>query len=161
MWIRLCMKFEIHIIQEKLIKFRLRDGEKNASGNRPIVKRRNSWEEIQILKNYLSLETIDEFLKVFPEAEIHKSQITPKLIPYFVSVLALKRKKHSYTIFAVNAIFDLLNNPETTKLLEEKCNFTYIDLINLTGKYNVSNVVSHKKQGKPEKAVKKKRFFII
>ena len=65
-WIRLCMKYEIFILQEKLIRFRIRAGAKNASGNRPDTRIRDHYEKLQLLNNYRSISTAEEFIKYFP-----------------------------------------------------------------------------------------------
>ena len=46
MWIRICMRHDIWVIQEKLTVFRLLDHERNASGNRPEVRVRSAVENI-------------------------------------------------------------------------------------------------------------------
>lgn len=66
MWIRLCSRFDIHVLDVPLTRFRIRSGLKNASAARPEVLVRDVWERSQILRHYLELpESI--FEKVFPE----------------------------------------------------------------------------------------------
>ncbi len=52
-WIRLCMKYEIFIIPEDLVMFRVHAG--NISGQRPEAIVRDAWERTRILKHYLRL----------------------------------------------------------------------------------------------------------
>jgi len=66
MWMRLCRHFEIHVLPEPVLAFRIRDNQQNASAARPEVIIRDIWERRHILDNYLNLETGD-LLRVFPE----------------------------------------------------------------------------------------------
>jgi hypothetical protein len=54
MWVRVCSRYEIHILDERLVDFRIRDGERNASAARPEVLAREPWERLQILRHYLT-----------------------------------------------------------------------------------------------------------
>lgn len=66
MWIRLCMRHEIHIITEPLIAFRIREGQQNASAASPQNIRRDAWERAYILRHYLALDAPAQ-QAVFPE----------------------------------------------------------------------------------------------
>ena len=48
MWIRICMRHDIWVIQERLTMFRLLDYERNASGNRPVVRVRSAVENMLV-----------------------------------------------------------------------------------------------------------------
>lgn len=48
MWIRICLRHDIHVLQERLTFFRLLDRERNASGNRPEVRVRCTTENMLI-----------------------------------------------------------------------------------------------------------------
>lgn len=53
MWIRICLRHDIHVLQERLTFFRLLDRERNASGNRPEVRVRSTTENMLIaLKSF-------------------------------------------------------------------------------------------------------------
>src|SRR6185436_9200935 len=69
MWVRLCMKYEIHVLPEKLVRFRVREHELNTSGNRPETRIRWPFEFLQILNNYRSISSIEEIIKIFPAAQ--------------------------------------------------------------------------------------------
>ncbi len=133
LWIRLCMKYDINILPEKLIKFRIRKGGANASGNRPEVRVRTSWELTQILENFLAIKNIDEFVKIFPEAKKLGEPIEADLIPYYLAKMALNNKYAPYQIFAINTLHKLLAHSDIGKKIEEKFSFTYIDFIEITG----------------------------
>jgi len=55
MWIRICLRHDIHVLQERLTFFRLLDHDRNASGNRPEVRVRTMTENMLVcLKTFRS-----------------------------------------------------------------------------------------------------------
>jgi glycosyltransferase involved in cell wall biosynthesis len=137
MWIRLCMKYEIHILAHKLIYLRVHSN--NMSGNRLDVRLRGWYEYFQILHHYTKLEKIDDFLKIFP-AVTRKWLQTKGFIPSFVLAMAALEPEQAYNItrlFGLNLLFNLMNEPDSARQVEEIYNFTYKDFIALEGKYDV------------------------
>lgn len=148
MWIKVCLEHEIYIIQENLIKFRVRQGEKNASGNRPETVIRDSFETIQILKVYLNIKNVEDFMKIFPKAikEGEKAEKTKKeMIPFLIAMLALKKDSPLYRYLAIDTLYEIFRNKNIAKKIEKNYGFNYIDFIKLTGKYDLFNVL---KKGK-------------
>lgn len=141
-WIRLCMKYEIYIIPENLVKFRVRKDKANASGQRPESIIRTSWEFAHILKNYLKVNSVDILLKVFPEAAEYKD-IDSDSIPFVLAMLAWKTGSKSHQEFALDVLAEQLSNREIAKRLAANFGFRYIDFIGLTGRcdlYGIENV---------------------
>jgi glycosyltransferase involved in cell wall biosynthesis len=56
MWIRLCAEYEIHVLPERLTRFRVRENLQNASAARPEVLVRDDWERQYLLEHYRRLE---------------------------------------------------------------------------------------------------------
>ena len=138
-WIRLCMAYDIHIMQEPLIKFRLRAGNMNASASRPDTKNRNIFEGPQLLKNYFKLTNRDELLKVFPEAEKYGESFDEDMVPYLVSRVIIdddsnERISPLRYYFALNVIYEMLGNNEKRNKLLEYYGFDYAEFIKLSGK---------------------------
>jgi len=61
MWIRLCLRHEIHAMPKPVIRFRIRDGEAQASA--PSGASSHPWqlEHKQMSKHYLSIASMAEF----------------------------------------------------------------------------------------------------
>lgn len=135
MWVRLCMKYDIHIIEEKLVHFRIRDSEANASGNRPDARMRGDWEYYNILKLFFAIDNIDTCLKIFPELNDNYSNFIPHLIPFYVAMLSLKVDNAIYKLAALETLSNLLHLYPNE--LENMLGFTPIDFITLTGKYDL------------------------
>jgi glycosyltransferase involved in cell wall biosynthesis len=136
MWIRLCLKYDIHIFQEKLIQFRVLKNEANGSGRRPESNRRTRFESIKVLNNYLGINSKDEFIEIFPEANNvipEKYLSNPDMIKFAAAQLALKAGQDTHRVFAKDALYDLISRPETAEKLEEFACFAHGDFKKLTG----------------------------
>lgn len=146
-FIRLLLKHEIHVMEDKLIKFRIRKGELNVSGDRPAVRCRLSWEYIHFLEQYAAIGSANELFAIFPNAKgKYEGRIDASLIPFVVAMLALEAGIHepyrpAYQVFAFNTLFELMSRPDIAGRLKERCGFTYTDLIRLTGEYDYSNSI--------------------
>lgn len=108
MWIRVCMQFDIHVIPEALVAFRIRDGLQNASAGRPEVVVRDAWERAVVLRHYLRLPEA-ELLCVFPEFREGPGGLVERLARH---ALALPYPFHHR--FALDAWHDSLPSGATT-----------------------------------------------
>lgn len=130
MWIRLCQKFDIHVLSERLVKFRVRDNELNTSGDRPEVRTRTAFENSKVLDNYLNIKNTDELLKIFPniceDIEIENDDII-FVLGYFA---ATEGKHSSVKLFGQNLLYSLFANSK----IKEKYNFKINDFFSIVGK---------------------------
>jgi glycosyltransferase involved in cell wall biosynthesis len=88
LWVRLLVKYPIHVIDEPVVGFRIMEGQKNASAPRPEVIVRLQYEWRKVLERYLH---IPEFMirKVFPEIPA-----VPTASPSVLSKWALRAINH-------------------------------------------------------------------
>ncbi|HET6514619.1 MAG TPA: glycosyltransferase [Thermodesulfovibrionales bacterium] len=140
-WIRLCQRYEIYIIPENLIRFRVRMNNANTSGYGSDTTARFIWEYTHILENYSSMTSIDEFRKIFPEVNNVYEEMSSRFIPFYLAQLALQvnTNYHVYHNYALNKLYELLGDAGMALELKEKFNFTCSDLIKLTGNCDVFN----------------------
>ncbi|MGH8764070.1 MAG: glycosyltransferase, partial [Nitrosospira sp.] len=137
MWIRICLKYEIHVLQEKLIRFRVRNNEANTSGSRPETRIRGVTEFYQVFANYLRLDSFEEFVAVFPGAKqfYRKNGFVPGFV---LAMLSLEPNAlHMAKTYASISLFNLLWDDKTSGKIKELYNFDYRDLIELTGKHDI------------------------
>ncbi len=141
-WIRLCMRYEIHILQEPLIRFRLHSAEGNASGKTPPKVRRARWEYRHLLDHYLKIDTPQTLQQIFPEARTYGEDIDPPLIPYVLAMIALEAQPQSQVrqMFAIETLFALLQDEAMARKVAATFGFTYRDLIELTGRYDLFGI---------------------
>ena len=139
MWVRLCMKYEIHIIHENLIKFRLHENRSNESDN-PEAPYRHIFEYIKILNNFLNIRGKEEIIKIFPEISsiINEKHLADSdIIRYAVAQLALKTAKNAHHVFALDTLYCLLGQQKIAEKLERIAGFTYRDFKVLTGESEI------------------------
>ncbi|KKP27089.1 MAG: Glycosyl transferase family 2 [Parcubacteria group bacterium GW2011_GWA2_31_28] len=109
--IRLSLKYELHIIQKKLTKFRIRAGDMNASAATSKAVVRSMFEFSHVLKHYLTIKNIEEFTKIFPQSQKkYKDIIDDELIPFYVARQALEVEHVFHQKFALDVLYDLLQN---------------------------------------------------
>ena len=137
MWIRLCLKYEIHVLPEKLVRFRVQDNEANTSGSRPETFVRWQFEFLQILNNYCHINTSEEFIKVFPNANQYFKQEDFD-IGFALGMVALEPKtSHIAKLFGLQLLFDALNDPDRSRKIKDLYDFSSKDFIALTAKHDV------------------------
>jgi len=137
MWVRLCMKYEIHILPEKLVRFRVRENELNSSGDRPETRNRWQFEFFQVLNNYRTIQPPEELVKIFPSAQpFFKPQGFD--LDFALAMVALGFKSNQITeLFGLNLLFEVLNDPDRAKKVKELYGFSHYDFISLTAKYDI------------------------
>lgn len=137
MWIRLCLKYEIHVFPDKLVRFRVRQDEANTSGNRPDTRIRGTIEFYTILKRYLLINTSAEMLSIFPEAQRY---VRPEGFEsrFVLAMIALGDNTLPPTkLFGLDLLLELIRDPASAESLKALYGFDYRDLIVHTGKYDV------------------------
>jgi glycosyltransferase involved in cell wall biosynthesis len=143
-WTRLCLHYEIHILPEELVGFRMLPQNGNMGSKRPDSIRRCRWEHRRIFDNFLLIDSPAVLLKVFPEANRYGDDVPRELLPFVLAMLALQAKstRQIHQAFALDTLYRLLDNPQTAQQLTPRFGFDYRDLIRLTGQYDVFNIAT-------------------
>jgi hypothetical protein len=128
MWIRLSKHFQIHILPEHLMCFRILQGERQASAPSQAGAVRQKNELMQVLRNYLSFPSFEDFNRTFPigaETRIAANE----LIPFYLAVHILN---HPHTqihrTFALETLYEFMASEEKRKLVKERHGFKIQDL---------------------------------
>jgi glycosyltransferase involved in cell wall biosynthesis len=137
MWIRLCLKHEIYVLPERLIRFRVRDNEANASGNRPETRMRGLYELYKVLPNYQKIKKFDDLVKVFPIAEkYYRNKETD--MDFVLAMVALEEKPFIFTqLFGLDLLFEAISDPKRSAIIKRLYDFDYKSFIALTAQHNV------------------------
>lgn len=139
MWTRLCFKYDIHILNEKLVRFRIMADKSSASADKLSTHIRVRFEYMQILNHYLAINDREIFLKIFPEAEKY-GVVEEEYIPYFLSKLALDTNNRTWHLWGLQTLFDFLGQDGIAISLEKKYGFRYSDFYNLTAQHDIFNI---------------------
>ncbi|MGC1402099.1 MAG: glycosyltransferase [Thermodesulfobacteriota bacterium] len=137
MWIRLCMKYDIHVMPEKLVRFRVRADEANASGDKPETRVRGATEFFLLLRNYLKITSKEEMAAIFPDA---KTYLKDKgFVPEFViAITALNANTNPMLkAFGVLLLFDLLSDSDKYDKIRLTHGFDYMDLKRISGQFDI------------------------
>ena len=138
MWINFCLKKSPYVLQEELIKFRLRRGDQNSVSSWSLEKIVRVYNEYYVTaKAFLPL-TKDKkfFLKVFPEAK--EFLIDGKIITEFAfAQLCFKRGVPAFQKLALEILYDLLHNDRKRNLLKNLYAYDAKTFIQDTGKFDI------------------------
>lgn len=146
-WIRLCLKHNIFILPESLLKLRIRSDGVNVSSVRPDSLKRHFLEFYIILTNYLKIMTGEDLIKIFPET-IRFGTNQDNLIPYYLAKLALECDTPSHRLFAMDTLFRIFNDDQTIDDLNRKIGVKYLDLIKLSGETDIFNIKNNENPNK-------------
>lgn len=145
-WIRLCLNAEIHIIQQPLTLFRLRDNQANTSGERVPAVIRSSIELYLSLREYLKIPEHD-FCKVFPEAAAYQSQ-KGLMVEYAFASLCQQSNDDAKKLFGMEILYSLLNDTEKSAMLEEMYGFGVSDFFRITERHDVFKCITENRMQK-------------
>lgn len=110
LWIRVCGRHEIHIIEEPLTCFRLRDGDANANNGRPETINRIMWEYTHVIRRYAGIDAAAEFLAIFPEADVDPSRWDPSSRANALAKLAINVPNLAHAGLALSLLHELFGN---------------------------------------------------
>lgn len=148
MWMRLALKYEIHVLPEKLTRFRVRNNEANVSGNYRSARIRNFYERHRVLDNYKALTDFEDLCKVFPEArKYYREERTDVL--FALGRVALEISNNPFTqLFALNLIQETLADPVRAAAVKNFYDFDIAGLVEFTGRYDVFSMEELAEVGK-------------
>lgn len=136
LWIRICLKYEIFILDEKLVRFRHFEKESNASGNTVTNGIRVHYESGLLLDNYLKFNTLSELERAFPSAtEIDGVQEAD--IPFLLGKLAVETGQNFKVLWGLNQIHKAFQVPGYAERTKNVFNFGYLDFIKQSGHHDI------------------------
>jgi glycosyltransferase involved in cell wall biosynthesis len=141
LWIRFCLKYEIRILDNKMVRYRWVGDKDNTSGDTNSNRIRNRFECFKILDNYLKITDLNEFSSIFPEA-IKYGRLFTELIPYYLGRMAIESGPEYKVLWGLCIIDDLLQDEGLAKILEEKYDFSYSSFIKYSSMYDVFKITA-------------------
>ncbi len=137
LWVRLCLKHELHVLPERLVRFRYRPSRLNASANRRDVRVRAQFELLQIYRNYTGITRADDFRKVFPESAQYADPDGADL-GFALAMAALEAPRDKVAkLFALELLFAALNDPERAARIKLLYGFDHADFVRLSARLDV------------------------
>jgi glycosyltransferase involved in cell wall biosynthesis len=150
MWVRLVTKYQIHILPENLVKFRLLKNQGNISGNTPKNNSRVILEWSQVLRNYLKPEILDNLHQIFDlKTNINEVGLSVKqqpfsrdIAPFFVAMLASKSQNPGHQYFCFDQLYQMLADQELAQKLEDQYYFNFSSLTDLAREQDIFGIVA-------------------
>jgi hypothetical protein len=138
-WIRLCLRFDIKIIREPLVQYRIRSDLANADANTPAKIARINWELPKALEQFCALEDADLFFRVFPEA---REQAREGLrLKTLLALVALKAPHRWTRTFGIELLHREFADLETARALEA-AGFGYPEFFRAVAEADASGAAS-------------------
>ena len=147
MWVRLCMRYEIWVLEKELVRFRVREREANVSGNKLENRSRIFFEFYSILKNYISGGIIHKLHDIFPSTKSYKkvgalNESEEEYYGKFVYAKTLiDEGPYVFSKFlGIQLLYDLLGDEVARNWVWKNYEFGYRDFASITAKYGVPNI---------------------
>ena len=131
--IRIALVAPIKIVEEPLLKYRIRDDGKNISVGRGLQSIRAVLETDSILENYLQIKDVIRFQSIFGKKRYKK--IRKETIPYFLGRVLLDEDAIlGRKIWALKTIYQTINQGGILEVLHKDMGYEYKDFIELAEK---------------------------
>lgn len=142
MWSRILMAYPIHVLSERLVLHRLFSNKLNTSACRPdvAVRLRNEWNFL--LENFLAVENVDDFFKIFPQLS-HYELSKEGDIKFLMAMACIYEggQKNAQQL-GIRWLYEIIYNEEHRRKIQDIYGFTLHDLLQISGKYDVYSSVS-------------------
>ena len=140
LWVQLCFKHEIHILQEELTQFRVLSDKSNWSGDKPQNRKRIQFETFKILDHYRQISFKEELLGIFPIAKDYISDDCVDIL-FALGMVALETGKNEPTyLFGLNLLFQALNDPNRASKLKKYQGFDQMAFFELSAKRDIFSI---------------------
>jgi SAM-dependent methyltransferase len=147
MWIRLCMRYPIHVLPQPLVRFRIRAGETQASAQSEANIRRWHFEHKQLIRHYLAMPSMADFNAVFPH-QAERRIDDKRLMPFYLAIILMTNELPPHCAeLALDTLHDFMGSEANRELVERAHGFKLRDLFALTsGKAPATDILRQKEE---------------
>jgi glycosyltransferase involved in cell wall biosynthesis len=137
MWVRLCLKANLYVYPEELVRFRLHTGTaQNTSADSAAMYVRAFFEQGFVVEAFQQLQDPKELLCVFPE--LQEYVIDGRMQPVFAfAQLCLHTERPQYMLKGLQQLYALLKDESTAAELQVLYSYTWKSFLQDTGRYDV------------------------
>lgn len=142
MWVDILKFTEIHILEEKLVKFKILKSSENASADTQVNRVRNINEIYLIMKDFFKGIDIKTFKEGFGELLINKDFTSEEEMLCEQAFLYSKIENeiaYIYKFIGIEKIYEILRDDKTSQILKAKYNFNENDFFKLTGSLEIKD----------------------
>ena len=132
LWIRILLHGPLVVIPDRLLRFRIRDGNMNTSTRTPERIKRQDLEFFEMLRLYQQqVRTVRIFEKIFPDIAKYGWTLKDELIDFYYAQIALNIPLAAHRLFAMHTLYEFLSEPVRANMARELCQFYYPDFFRL------------------------------
>jgi hypothetical protein len=137
MWVRVCLRHEIHILGDTLVNFRIRDAQANVSADTPENFRRTQFETIKILDHFVSSDALAQLHLIFPEFADELAGASDAVKRHVLADAALATEQLAHRFWGIDSLYRLLSQPDTRRQLSHRISCAPdVDFVKLNGALN-------------------------
>lgn len=136
-WVRLCLHYEIFVLPERLVQFRVLEGNANAGSPTPERVIRGEFEAFRVLDNFLQVTEYEEMAAIFPEAGKY---MRPGYFDarFVLGMLAVEsHASRRMTLFGLNLLLDALAEPARAAQLKASYDFDLLRFHEMKGSHEI------------------------
>ncbi len=136
MWVRFLLRgYEPFIVQEPLLRYRIRAGGANLSSSRPESRVRVHFERRRVLREFLTIESARRVAEIFPEVAGLGYPIDDDLVHFLLAVIGVQAEPRCDPLqaFAADLLMVMMEDPVTRKILSQRAGFRLPDLFRIVG----------------------------
>ena len=115
LWIRLCLKADIYVIEEPLVRYRIRLNAGNLGANTPEKTGTRLWEMSKALRRFCAIRDNAELIRIFPETKPGVENGLP--LRMNLGLLAFNGQRWTRA-FGLDLVYDAIERFEDVSLLE-------------------------------------------
>lgn len=133
LWTKILMDNEVYILEEKLTNMRYFKKQSNISGNTINHMTIVCNEALLSHENMFSnIDTIEKFKLIFPDSIQKYGQLYENDIKFYLANIGICAYRYDLKAYSLNTLYNLMGNYDIRKRLEERYNFTHLDLYKIS-----------------------------
>lgn len=164
MWVDIVKFTKIYIIDEKLVKFKVLENDKNTSSDTEENRIRNKNEIRLIMIDFFENVSLDLFKEGFGEHLINKEIISEEEMLCEQAFLYLKMQNELeflYSSLAIEKFYFLFSNKKSRNILEENYGFSINNFYELTAMNNFASLSKFDNYRKNDMDIYDKTMYIL
>jgi glycosyltransferase involved in cell wall biosynthesis len=126
MWVRIALAgYDIHVVEERLTNYRLARGGANMSLGSPRNQVIYTVEYARLLRNYWSIHSLDELVRIFPDI-VPSKRADDSLVLFYLAHYAAAQPTLHHRLFAIETMEKWGGNLEAMRLAASCEGFTHV-----------------------------------
>lgn len=153
-WIKVCLKYEIHVLPEPLVSFRTVRHRSSVSADRLDTHSRGAIERLHLFRHYLHIQDSTQVARVFDLPPLDPSTKEPWVIRYLVGHSFMTQGSNpEHRLFALLVLLELIGEKDHREAIADRFGFTHQDLLDWTGRWDLFGIFTSRYLKLPPTAI--------